>query len=158
MKLKLKIENNNQEEIKATIFDVLSVNNKNLGLKEGIYIDVIDEKEIKINYQQFIKSIYVNPIIVEFIKSTNNKQLYFYWKDLYGCSGPIEPKLTIDRCERSWVVGEWNPNKWNIMDTHEMLIWKIGNYIELNIKSNQIFELEFNIVERKQINNLKLGL
>lgn len=120
------------------------------------------------NYTDLINSIRKNSVIIRFSHSTNNRQLFFWKMFVDGSSCQLEPSLEIDGTPRKIKKGkkitfgglelfegdllynfyrkQWNPRKWNIADTQEPVFWTAFNFVNLHIKKQQTFELEFIIL------------
>lgn len=133
----------------------------------GVSVEIMD---CSVTYEQFIEYIRLCPVVIQFVRSTNNRQLFFNYTDRYGGAGGLEPQLTIEGKPRpiKWMrqledghafdisefATKWNPKKWNIADTHEKLIWEFGFHVELNLKKLQTFEIDFNIISLPVIESI----
>jgi hypothetical protein len=156
MNIELKITNSNKKSVITNILCALNCSDDNFGLPSGISISVVNEQT---TYEKILQHLTMQPLLICFIESTDNRQLFFYWQDAFGAKGQIEPHLTIDGLvrpkKRVLIDGEFeyeyvkkrNPKEWNIADTHEKPIWNHCSFVELHLKAKQTFILEFTFLK-----------
>lgn len=170
MKFKLIITNETNKKQKTRILYAINHNEENFGLPNGVKLEL---KTKKITYEKILQHLIMSPCLVKFISSTNNRQLFFWHQNAVGVKHQIEPSKNIDGSQRvrycgenfklendiihegslfeNYFINEWNPEKWNIADTHEIPIWTFCDFIDLYINRKQVFELEFIFYPEKQI-------
>lgn len=130
------------------------------------------------DYSDLLNSIRIDSIIIKFLHSSNNRQLFFWKVFVDGSQKQLEPGLEIDLTPKLEKKGkkitledgeeiyegylfenfyrkQWNPKKWNIADTQEPAFWTFSHFINLYIKKQQTFELEFEIVAQRNSSLLK---
>lgn len=159
MDYKLLITNNYKTSKKVNILSGLYASPPNFGLPKQVSADIVDSED---TYSKIVSSFLVNPALIEFRKSTNNRQLNFYQQDMHGLDYGIEPVLTINKEERATTLKKhrkskrgyiqtflrtWVPEQWNICDTQERIAWKHYCYVELTLLPQQKFELEFALIQ-----------
>ena len=126
-------------------------------------------KYTSVDYIQLLNQTLHDPMIINVVESTNNRQLDFSMGYAMGRMQMLEPSLTIDRQPRptkdvkcvqeedgeviySWVeeeyITKWNPQEWNIADTQEKFIVDGKEIIDLHIFANQLFEISFSVTPR----------
>lgn len=138
-------------------------------IPKGVNIQLLSDKYD--DYMDLANHIRMDAIIIKFLHSSNNRQLFF-WKIFPDASQiQLEPALDINKMprflqpgkdfyfgnsiinENDIFVGEplqkWDPKKWNIADTHEPAYWTFSHFINLYIKKQQTFELEFEILAQR---------
>jgi hypothetical protein len=125
----------------------------------NIKVELIDGKLIKLSYKKLIEYIFHKPLLVYVWKSTNNRCLNFYNCDAIGRMYAIEPTLTINGKKRpikrngvdeysSWEYKKkWDSKKWNIADTKELFTLSYFLNIQVSIKKNETYEIQFKIRE-----------
>lgn len=130
----------------------------------NIKVELMDGKLIKLSYKKLIEYLFHKPLLVYVWKSTNNRCLNFYYCDAYGSMLDIEPELTIEgkkRPIRKFTVNngdigysdwdykrKWDSKKWNIADTKELFTLSYLLNIQVSIKKNETYEIQFKIRER----------
>lgn len=165
MKFKLIITNSTNRSQNARLLYAINLKEKNFGLPEGVTLKL---KHKTVTYEQMLQYFMMKAVLIKFISSTNNRHLYFWYSDAVGAHHPMEPQKNIDGKPRKRYRGEkfkfgnnviyegdlftnlfikpWNPNKWNILDTHETAVWTFSNFIQLYLGANEIFELQFTLI------------
>ncbi len=140
-----------------------------------IKVDVVESGKLisEITYSKLIDHIACAYEIVNVLKSTNNRRLYFWRLDAFGGMQALEPDLEIDGTQREVKIGkeitfgdfsfnesdmflpeykkQWNPKKWNIADTKEKFYLDFRINVFLDIKKDETFVLEFKIFEMKRV-------
>lgn len=141
MNLKLRITNNTEED---RIVKLLS--KWNTFKKDGVLIETFNTD---FSYEKLINYLSVEPVIIKFISSTNNRQLNFYNYDLTGSRWFVPPSFRVNKHGVKCVLNfnKWNPEKFNIIDNNESVLWDFYRVVELNIKRKQVFEIEFIILD-----------
>ncbi len=158
MEFVLRITNKNNKVMQCDILCALDVRSENFGLPDGVSAELINEGK---DYKVLLNFMVMMPTMTMFISSTDNRQLFFYGRDICGQKWHIGPQLTKDgdpreKDDEGEYFPVWNPKKWNICDTHERLIWNPSNFVNLDIKRNQVFELRFVLLKSPSISDFLL--
>lgn len=171
MQIILKIKNINPHRVMMNLLGAMrTLMSDNCGLPKGITIEgFIDDGEIRgLKYRDLLNQMSVDPILINVVESTNNRQLDFSIGDNWGRIQMLEPSLTIKKKPRpehkvwdgfGWSYEyktAWKPKVWNIADTQEDFIADGREIIDLKIEPNQLFEIVFNATKRvRTIDRLK---
>lgn len=184
-KLTLKIKNHCSKKIRFSLFNVLYNSLNNIPIPKDVEITALvknpKSKAFEVKYQDILVQIDIVPVMVNMLKSTNNRQLDFFKYDkrdlMFGgktiCE--LEPGLTIDRkprpvksvkrnyvdddgCVQKWAENEyvkkWDPKEWNIADTKEVFILDNLVGVNINLLSLQEFELILNVHSKPELSQL----
>ena len=132
-------------------------------LSRGIMVSAQIADNEPIPYRLFAESISVQPIPAKVMGSSNNRQVNFFaLNGLTGGESPLEPTLTkkgnarrrINKAFGDWDYRDkWNPEKWNVADTHEAFVMDYLNRIEVCVKPYRTFSLEIERLEKIKIGN-----
>ena len=167
-RMKIIIKNNGYKEVYLKALFGCVDEKTNFGLPDFVSIKL--ESDIKdLTYKRLLEHFGYKSVIIRFLKSTNNRHLFFYYMNGLGAKYAMEPSLNLDGTKRSVWKGEkidffgekvyegdlfepeylknWNPNKWNIADTHEECLWTLSNYIEVLVDAKKEFVIEFEIIK-----------
>ncbi len=130
---------------------------KNFGLPENVVMHCHIERPDAIEnviYELVLKQLLMVPDTVNFIETTNNRQLSIFYRSPVVESEPAEPTLTIKKTPRRFINQgttyrhKWNPKRWNIADTQEKFWLDANCFFELEMYPLSEFEIKLKIHQR----------